>query len=428
MAGDMSTVPPGGRRVLCVYQHAPTPGAAGIYRHRQYFAGLVRRGWTVDLVSTPRNYMSGEMPDRYRRQGLVTEKIDGIDHHWVWSPGGIHRSRVSRAANYGAFALASALRALTLPRPDVVMISSPPLTLAPLGPLLARRFRCPWILEVRDIWPESAVSVGWLRPESAAYRGLEAVARRTTERADLVLIPTPGLEPHVRAHGARSIMTLTGAAIPRPPNAARRAAARARLGVADSECLFLYLGAIGVANDLDTLVDAVRRVPADVPARIVVAGDGSGRQALAHALETQQLERLTLLSAVPRDQVDDLLAAADVGLHLLRPDPIFESALPSKVLDYLGAHLPFITTVGGLPRQIALASGGGAARSARELAEGIEHWSALPAEERRRRGEQAFAYGQREYGIEAGTARLEALLIELLADDSRTDERNTALV
>jgi len=428
VAGEMSTVASGGRRVLCVYQHAPTPGAAGIYRHRQYFAGLVRRGWTVDLVSTPRNYMSGEMPDRYRRRGLVTEKIDGIDHHWVWSPGGIHRSRVSRAANYGAFALASALRALTLPRPDVVMISSPPLTLAPLGPLLARRFRCPWILEVRDIWPESAVSVGWLRPESAAYRGLEAVARRTTERADLVLIPTPGLEPHVRAHGARSIMTLTGAAIPRPPNAARRAAARARLGVADSECLFLYLGAIGVANDLDTLVDAVRRVPADVPARIVVAGDGSGRQALAHALETQQLERLTLLSAIPRDQVDDLLAAADVGLHLLRPDPIFESALPSKVLDYLGAHLPFITTVGGLPRQIALASGGGATRSARELAEGIEHWSALPAEERRRRGEQAFAYGQREYGIEAGTARLEALLIELLADDSRTDERNTALV
>jgi len=428
VAGDISTVAPAGRRLLCVYQHAPTPGAPGIYRHRRLFAGLVRRGWTVDVVSTPRNYMSGEMPDRYRRRGLVTEKIDGIDHHWVWSPGGIHRSRLSRAANYGAFALASALRALTLPRPDVVMISSPPLTVAPLGPLLARRFGCPWILEVRDIWPESAVSVGWLRRQSVAYRVLEEVARRTTERADLVLVPTPGLEPLVRAHGAQSIVTLTGAVTPRPPAAARRAAVRARLGVSDAECLFLYLGAIGVANDLDTLVEAVKRVPPEVQARIVVAGDGSGRQALAETLAAQRLDRLTLLPAIPRDAVDDLLAAADVGLHLLRADPVFESALPSKVLDYLGAHLPFITTVGGLPAQIALAGGGGAVRSGGELAEAIERWSDMPAEERRRRGEQAFAYGQREYGIEARVARLEALLVELLAGRPQARERNPALV
>lgn len=67
-------------------------------------------------------------------------------------------------------------------------------------------------------------------------------------------------------------------------------------------------------------------------------------------------------------------------------------------------------------------------RSAAELAEAIEHWSDMPAEERRRRGEQAFAYGQREYGIEARVARLEALLVELLAGRPQPGERNPALV
>jgi len=404
---------PHGRRLLCVYQHAPTPGAPGIYRHRRYFAELTRRGWTVDLISTPRNYMSGEIPDRYRH-AYVDEVIEGIDHHWVWSPGGIHRGRIPRAANYLSFAVAAGLRALTLPRPDVVMISSPPLTVAPLGPVLARRFRCPWILEVRDIWPESAVSVGWLGRESLAYRLLDRLARHTTASADTVLIPTPGLEPLVRDHGARSVVTLTGAVAPRPPDASRRAAVREMLGVSDSECLFLYLGAIGVANGLDMLVEAVSLIGADVAARIVVAGDGSARQALANTLVARRLDRLSLLPPVPRDEVDDLLTAADVGLHLLRPDPVFESALPSKVLDYLGAHLPFITTVGGLPTQVALASGGGAVASAGQLAQAIEYWSALPAEERRSRGEQAFAFGQREYGLEAGANRLEELLVDLI--------------
>jgi putative colanic acid biosynthesis glycosyltransferase WcaI len=402
------------RRLLCIYQHAPTPGAPGIYRHRQYLSELARRGWAIDLISTPRNYMSGEVPDHYRKRVLTHEIIDGIDHHWVWSPGGIHRSRFRRASNYVVFAASAAIRAVTLPRPDVVLISSPPLTLAPIGPLLARRFRCPWALEVRDIWPESAVSVGWLRRDSFAYGMLEQVAHRTTRDAEMVLVPTPGLEPLVRAHGARTVATLTGAISPRPVDKPRRSATRASLHLTDADSLFLYLGAIGTANGLDLLLEAVKLLPPGVPARVVIAGDGSARQALAEAIKADGDKRLTLLPAIPRGRVDDLLAAADVGLHLLRPDPVFESALPSKVLDYLGARLPFITTVGGLPKQIALDSGGAAVTSALELAAEIERWSAMTSAARRERGQQAFAYGLREFGLDAGVSRLEAILAELL--------------
>jgi putative colanic acid biosynthesis glycosyltransferase WcaI len=403
------------RRLLCVYQHAPTPGAPGIYRHRRYFSELVRRGWTVDVVSTPRNYMTGEVPDRYRRRPATHEVIDGVDHHWVWSPGGIHRSRIRRLTNYGVFAVAAALRAFTLRRPDVVLVSSPPLTVAPLGPALARRFRCPWVLEVRDIWPESAVSVGWIRQESLAYRWLELLARSVTRNAGTVLIPTPGLEPLVREHGARSVVTLTGAVQPRLVDEARRSTARARLDVRDDDCVFLYLGAIGVANGVDLLLDAVRLVPHAVRARIVIAGAGSARHSVEQALDADGLDRVTLLPPVPIEEVGDLLAAADVGLHLLRPDPVFESALPSKVLEYLGASLPFITTIGGLPATMARASGGSAVTSPAELAREIERWSATVPEERRRRGEQALEYGLRHFGMEAGVARLEALLADVLA-------------
>ncbi len=359
--------------------------------------------------------MTGELPPHYGGRLLVHEVIDGIDHHWVWSPGDIHRSRAHRMGNYTAFAVMAALRSATLPRPRVVFVSSPPLTVAPLGPMLAYRFGCPWLLEVRDIWPESAVSVGWLRPEGRVYGLLEGFAHRVTAAADAVVVPTPGLEPLVRAHGARRIVTLPGTAFPRPRDEARRAATRAALGIGDEECVFLYLGAIGVANGLEVLIEAVRRLPAHIRARVLIAGDGSARATVADALRAPGLSRVELLPPAPIGEVDDLLAAADVGLHLLRPDPVFESALPSKVLDYLGAQLPFITSVPGLPAKLAAESGGSSVRSAQQFAVEIERWAALAPEERRRCGEQAFVYGQRRFGLESGVRRLESLLFEMSA-------------
>jgi len=400
-------------RLLCIYQHAPTPGAPGIYRHRLYFAELVRRGWTVDVVSTPRNYMSGAIPAGYRRRPLTHEVIDGIDHHWVWTPGGIHRSRARRIANYAGFVAAAGLRAATLRPPDVVYISSPPLTVGLLGPLLARRFRRPWVLEVRDVWPESAVSVGWIRRESIAYRMLDRLARRLSRTADAVVVPTPGLVPFAEAHGASSVTTLTGSIVDRPRDPERRRATRERLAVADDECVFVYAGAIGVANGLDVLLDAVELLPRDVRVRVVVAGDGSARERIEERLRGGGLDRVRLLPPVPKDEVDALLAAADVGLHLLRPDPVFESALPTKVLDYLGSHLPFVTTTGGVPASVARESGGGAVTTAAELAAELERWAVMSGAERAERGERAFAYGAEHFSLAANADRFEELVAEV---------------
>jgi colanic acid biosynthesis glycosyl transferase WcaI len=402
------TVRPG--RLLCVYQHAPTPDAPGIYRHRRYFAELVRRGWHVDLVSTPRNYMTGAVPPAYRKVAFRSETIEGIDHHWVWTPGGIHRSRNARVANYAEFVAAAAARAVSLPRPDVVLVSSPPLPVAGLGPFLARRFGRPWLLEVRDIWPESAASVGWLRPEGKAYRLLARFAHSVTQRAPTVIVPTPGLEPLVRAHGAREVCVLPGIVSPRRADPEQRLRTRARLGISKDQCVFLYLGAIGVANGLDLLLDAVASLPDDVRAHVVVAGDGSARVSFAEAVDSRGLSRIRLLPPVDQEGVGDLLAAADVGLHLLRPDPVFASALPTKALEYLGAGLPFITTVPGLPSEVAIASGGSAVSSADELRRELVTWSTSTGDVRRTRGQRALRYGLENFGLEANVNRLEGLL------------------
>lgn len=403
------------RRLLCVYQHAPTPGAPGIYRHRLLFAELVRRGWHVDLVSTPRNYMTGELDEAYRGRLFAGETIDGIRHHWVWASGGIHASKLRRTANYLTFATASLLRAAALRRPDVVLVSSPPITVGLLGPLLAVRHRAPWLLEVRDIWPESAAAVGWLHPDSRLYRIVDREARRLARGAAGVVVPTPGLVAPVRAHGARRVEVVPGLVEDLRIDAAERAQARAALGVPDGRRLFVYAGALGVANGLDTLVDAVGALPAGLDFEVVVAGDGSARSSLEARIARDARGRIRSVGAVGKDGVRRLLAASDVCLHLLRDDPVFASAQPTKMLEYFGAARPVVTTATGRPEELARAAGGGHATSAPELAAELQRFIELTDEELARRGATALAYGLDQFGLGASTDRLERLLSETVS-------------
>ena len=409
-------------RLLCVYQHAPTPGAPGIYRHRVLLSELVRRGWEVDLVSTPLNYMTGATDPRYAGRPYVRETIDGVVHHWVWASGAIHASKRRRAANYVTFAISAALRSATLRRPDVILVSSPPLSVGALGPALAARFRRPWLLEVRDVWPESAVSVGWLARDSVAYAGLERAANRLAAGAEGVIVPTPGLVAPLLRHGARRVAVVPGVVDDMPPNPRHRQAIRSQLGVGESTCLFLYLGSIGAANGLETLLDAARLVTAEDIA-IVLVGDGSARRTIEQRLAAESIASVRLVGAVARHAVHDWLAASDVCLHLLRPDPVFEGALPSKVLEYFGAHRPFVTTVGGLPRRLALASGGGAAEDAATLAAELSRWAALDPADRVRAGEQSFELGRARFGLDSVADRLEELLMQAVQSRSLRGRR-----
>jgi colanic acid biosynthesis glycosyl transferase WcaI len=406
-------------RLLCLYQHAPTPGAPGIYRHRHLLSELARRGWHVDLVSTPINYMHGTVPERYAGKPYVREEIDGIVHHWVWASASLHKSRGHRAANYATFASAAALRGLTLPRPDVIWASSPPLPVGTVGEVLSKRFRRPWILEVRDLWPESAVSVGWLAEDTLVYRALDRLARHTTSTAGSVLVPSPGLAQQVADHGATHVTVVPGSVFDTARGPEVRAGARARLGIPEDRCLFVYVGALGVANGLQVLVDAVAELGDDERMSFLMMGGGSDRARLEEELRRRRIGTLRIVPPVPKDEVPEVLAASDVCLHLLRPDPLFVGALPSKVLEYLGAHRPFITTVPGLPRRLAIESGGGFVGTVPELVAELRRWATMSPQERRERGEQAFRYGTERYSLAANADKLESMLEDAIRSYGR---------
>lgn len=407
-------------RLLVLYQHAPTPGAPGIYRHRALLSELVRRGWAVDLISSPINYMDGKIPSAYARKRYVHEQIDGIDHHWVRATDDVHRSFRRRARNYVTFAYNATLRGFRLPKPDLVWASSPPLSVATAGRMVARKHRVPWVLEVRDLWPESAAAVGLLNEDSWAYRLLDRFARTYARTSAGVIVPTPGLVDLVRGHGAVNVSLVTGAIENNPPSASTRDRIRAELGIPQSACVFAYVGAHGVVNGLDLLLDAAeiahRSSTTAIEIHTIMAGAGSASQTIDARLKHAPIPNVHKLGPLPKKQAREILHAADVGLHLLRPDPVFASALPTKVLEYLGCHLPFITTVPGLPEKVAKATGGDLATSAEELANAMQTWAARSVNDRHNIGEQAYVWGEDHYGLTSSVDTLEQFLSQAISN------------
>ena len=281
--------------------------------------------------------------------------------------------------------------------------------------MLATRFRRPWVLEVRDPWPDAAGIVGWLTEGSKLWRSLELLDRRLSQGADAIVIPTSGLLERTLRVGGKLIRAVPGAVLDTPPDERQRAAKRADLGLDPSTCLFVYTGAVGRANGLDTLVDAAKLMNGTADLAIAVVGDGSARADLGERIRNERVETIRLVGAVQKAEVSDWLAAGDVCLHLLRPDPRLECALPSKMLEYFGSHRPVLTTAAGLPQRMAEMSGGAFAGDASSLAAELERWAGMPASERLARGERSFGYGTSRFGREAVVDRLESLLEHVAA-------------
>jgi glycosyltransferase involved in cell wall biosynthesis len=253
---------------------------------------------------------------------------------------------------------------------DLVWGTSPPIFQAVTAWILARVLRAPFLFEVRDLWPEFAVAVGVLRSR-LLIRMSEWLERTLLRRADCVVVNSPGFVEHVRIRGARRIELIPNGADPSMfESAVAGAEFRRQHGLSD---LFvaLYAGAHGMSNDLETLVEAARRLQGE-PIRLVLVGDGKEKPALLE--RSSGLGNILFLPAAPKSRMPEILAGCDAGIAILRAIPAYSTTYPNKVFDYMAAGKPIVLAIDGVIREVVEAAGCGVfARpgDARAVAEAI---------------------------------------------------------
>lgn len=346
--------------LLLIHQAFTLPTETGGTRHYEFGRRLAAQGHRMTVVTADVGYMT-HRPVSGRRRLVSEESMDGIRVIRIYIPAAGQHGFTMRVMRFMWFMLASSAVALRVRGVDLVMGTSPPIFQAVGAWLVSFVRRRPFLLEIRDLWPDFAVDMGILRSRLliAMSRWLERFLYR---RARHVVVNSPAYLDHVRARtGGESRLTLIANGVDTgffecSPEAA--ADYRSRLGL-QGKFVVTYAGAMGLANHLDTLVAAAVELQADPTVHLLLVGDGSQRPHLEAAVNEAGLANVTFVGAIPKIEMPVLLAASDACVATLQDIPMFRMTYPNKVFDYMAAGRPTILAIDGVIREVMEASGGG---------------------------------------------------------------------
>jgi glycosyltransferase involved in cell wall biosynthesis len=345
-------------RIAYLSQYFPPEPAAPAARVHEFGRAWVQSGAQVTVLTAFPNFPTGVVPARYGHRLAATESLDGLRVQRSWILALPNRELGQRGAVQLSFLLSTlAFGAPRLGAVDVVVASSPPLFVGLAGWLLARWRQVPFVLEVRDLWPEAALDLGLLRTGSPAARALAGLATFLYRRATRVVVVTDGFLQHLARQGVpaeRLAVVPNGADLRLFGSVTNGTVARRALGFAEDGMLATYLGSLGVAQGLDVVLDAAAALP-DVCFALI--GDGSDRARLIAERDRRGLNNVRLLPSVPRAQVPSVYAASDIAIVPLRDVPIFSTFVPSKLFELLAAGRPIVGALRGEARDILERSG-----------------------------------------------------------------------
>ena len=382
-------------RVLVLNHFAAPRGEAGGTRHVELFSRL--DGWEHLIIASNLNPQTGRRVES--GAGLVTVPVVG------YSSNGI-----ARILNWVSYAVTATLRGLTVRKVDVVYGSSPHLLAALAAWVLAMLKRARFVMEIRDIWPKVLVDMGALSATSPIYRALTVLEEFLYRRADAIVIMAEGSRDELVARGVDGdkIVYIPNGADPEDfvPSAPREELRR-RYGF--NRVTAVYAGAHGPANGLDLLLDGAEKTP---EVDVVLVGGGVLKDELRSTSHARGLTNVRFMDPVPKEEIPDLLAAADIGVHVLADVPLFRSAVsPNKVFDYMAAGLATLTNCPGLVSELVQSAGAGVAVAPTDIASGLRDLASRTSDERSRLGAAGRRWIGQHQSRTAMAARLEAQLV-----------------
>jgi glycosyltransferase involved in cell wall biosynthesis len=341
-----------GTRIFWVNQYAVPPDQPGGTRHYEMAAALSSEGYDVTLVASDLNLTSRNYTrrDGSRDRRVINEMIDGVP--FVWLPAGSYeRNDWRRALSMAVFSL-YVLRFTVrhVGRGDVVIGSTPQLPAAAAARLAAFVRRAHFVLEVRDLWPETLIEVSGR--ESVLSHALGWLARALYRSSRAIVILAEGSRTTIEQQGGRPahIVYIPNGVDTTAVNASDASKLPPDLTWMEGVPTFVYAGAHGPANGLHLVLDAaralLRRGRNDL--RLLLVGDGPVKAELVARARAEGLSNVVFHDPIPKQQIPALLRAATGGLMVLEDVALFRYGVsPNKLFDYLAADLPVITNVQG---------------------------------------------------------------------------------
>lgn len=403
------------------HQNAFTPDMPGGTRHYDFAKELVRRGYKVTIFATSfHHHLHREM--RLKRGELwKVEVVDGINFIWIRTPP-YWRNDWRRVRNMIFFMLRAWFLGRKLPffvpkisPPDVILGSSPQL-LSPLAAfLVAKSFRVPFVMEVRDLWPQTIIDMNLMSARHPIIKSLQVLERFLYQRAYRIIIVPPRAYEYITACGIPREKIIW---IPNGVDLSRFQGYNKSTGSGKSFQV-MYLGAHGPANALDVLIYAAKVIQEKgyKQIRFILIGDGSQKNNLKALAKKLNVTNIEFRNSVPKNMIEKVLLEADAFLFNLEKIGVLKYGISSqKLFDYMITGKPVISSIETPDNPIERAKCGLIVpqRNPKALAEAIIKLYKMPLEKREEMGHRGKEYVEKNHAIPLLVDRLETCLKEVV--------------
>lgn len=349
-------------RILFLTDNFPPETNAPATRTYEHARCWVAAGHEVTVLTNAPNFPTGKIFPSYKNKLWQREAMDGIAVVRVWTYITANEGFLRRSLDYFSFAVSGVLGGLFLPRPDVVVATSPQIFTALAGCVLAWTWRRPFVLELRDLWPDSIVAVGAMQ-EGFLLRLLRRLEYWLYRRAAMIVSVTNSFKRILAANGipAKKIVVVrngvdftTFAPGEKPHELARE------LGV-EGKFVAAYVGTLGMAHGLDSLLSAAQRLRDRTDLVFILVGTGAERARLERAAKQRGLDNVLFVGPVSKELVRQYWRLCDAALVLLRDVPLFRHVIPSKIFEAMATGRPIVLGVSGESQEILDDAGAGIA-------------------------------------------------------------------
>ena len=375
-------------RILLIHQYymknMDVPGGA---RWNEMTKVWVQQGHKITVIASMYDIATGRKLPGYKGKIFKHEKLcDGLDVVRVHTSERYDKNFFWRAWAYFTFIFFGFLGALFFTRGkyDVVLATSPPLPVGPLGILAAFIKRCKFVFEVRDLWPESAIDTGAVT-NPIVIKIMFWMEKISYKRASAINALTPAFKDKLinnKGMSEEKVWLIPNAAdldLIKPGPKDQEVIKRHGW---DGKFVGLYIGAHGRANHLWQLIETAKILKDEPEYMIACVGGGMEREALMKKVKAENLTNIQFIEPVSKKEVGTYLNTCDVSVIVLKKVDTFKTVYPNKMFDSMSAACPIIIAIDGVARKLVTEDARSGVyvepENAQEIADKLRMYKKLP--------------------------------------------------
>ena len=337
------------KRILFLTDNFPPEVNAPATRTYEHAREWIGKGYEVTVITCTPNFPHGKVYEGFKNKLISREEKEGIKVIRVWTYITVNEGFLKRILDYISFAVMAFLAGLWV-RTDIILATSPQFFTAVAGRWLSFFKFKPWIMEVRDLWPESIAAVGAMN-KGKIYKFLEWIELRLYKSAKKIIVVTDTFKRKITARGidASKIDVHKNGVIldlfePRPKDKELMEANPQFYG----KKVFAYIGTHGMAHGLSFILNSLPKLQESLPqAHFLFIGEGAEKENLLRQAEDLKLSNVTFMPFVPKHEVVRYLSLMDVALVNLKKSDTFKTVIPSKIFEAAALQKPILLGLEG---------------------------------------------------------------------------------